>query len=160
MSEVTVRDGKVKWFDLHKRFGFVTLDGDPPVDAMMHVSVLKEIGAHVVVKGAIVKVQAEMGPRGLVIKSIISLQPPENALPRPLTADEILAQFVSVRVKWYSEHRGYGFVTRGGDTPDVFIHAETLHASCLVEPLRVDQELMVRIEAGDKGEKVIDVRFP
>ena len=60
-------------------------------------------------------------------------------------------------VKWFNRAKGYGFVTRGEGTPDIFVHMETLREAGLRE-LRQGQTVRVRFGEGDKGLMVASIR--
>lgn len=59
-------------------------------------------------------------------------------------------------VKWFNNARGYGFITRGDDTDDIFVHYRNIRGTgykSLVEGQQVEFELL----EGEKGLQAEDV---
>jgi CspA family cold shock protein len=60
-------------------------------------------------------------------------------------------------VKWFNDVRGFGFLTRGKGTPDIFVHLETVWNSGLAK-LRPGQVVQVRWGRGWRGVTAAELR--
>jgi CspA family cold shock protein len=61
-------------------------------------------------------------------------------------------------VKWFSDEKGFGFITPDEGSKDLFVHHSSIDADgyrSLAEGARVEYES----EQGDKGPKAINVRL-
>jgi len=65
--------------------------------------------------------------------------------------------FVTGRVKWYSEQKGYGFIALPGGGVDIFVHANQLHRSNITRPLLEGEKVRFVTAKGPKGAFATDV---
>jgi CspA family cold shock protein len=101
-------------------------------------------------------------PRGLQAFRILSMD--ESTAAHPAQANTQRAQppvtptsgVELAEVKWFNRIRGYGFLTQGPGTPDIFVHMETLRRYGIAE-LRPGQVVRVRYGEGDKGRMATEV---
>lgn len=63
---------------------------------------------------------------------------------------------VNGKVKFFSEAKGYGFITIIGTSDDVFVHATDLRETGL-DKLLVDQLVSFEIEQRRKGPRAVNV---
>ncbi len=158
--------GVVKWFDAVKGYGFL-LSGDDDGDVLIHYSVLRELGRRSVPEGATVICQVVQGPKGRQAIRVLELDlstatslisPAERQEGAPAHSQLIgePGEFEEVIVKWFNRLRGYGFVTRGDEDRDIFVHMETLRRAGMAE-IFPGQPLNVRIGEGERGPLVAEI---
>ena len=125
--------GKIKWFNAVKGYGFIAPDGMPG-DVFIHHSALRQAGYDAVEQGATVRCEAVRGPKGLqaVRVLVVDMSTAIDAPARPVRdaeypSVEAEGEFFEATAKWFNIEKGYGFVTRGEGTPDVFIQIGRAH---------------------------------
>lgn len=159
LIEVT---GRIKWFDVSKGFGFIVPDNGT-ADVLLHVTCLRRDGYETANEGARIVVQALQRPRGLqafrvmMIDESTALHPSELSPARTHVNVTPTSGLETAVVKWFNRLRGFGFVTLGNGTPDIFVHMETLRRYGFAE-LKPGQTVLVRYGDGDKGLMAAEIR--
>lgn len=155
--------GVVKWFDQIKGYGFITDDAGGK-DVLIHSTCLKQSGQAFAPEGATIVCEVVEGEKGLQATRVIMMdaskaapQPREAVAPRA-PAIEPAGDFVSAEVKWFSRAKGYGFLTRGDGTDDIFIHMEVVRAAGLPE-LTPGQRVRVSFGRGNKGLLAVELQL-
>src|SRR4051812_27346157 len=117
--------GVIKWFDVSKGYGFIVPDNGA-ADILLHVTCLRRDGFQVAYEGARVVVEVLQRPRGLQAFRVLSMDdstavhPAQMPPPRTHVTVTPSGGFERAQVKWFNRLRGFGFVTRGEGTPDIF----------------------------------------
>jgi CspA family cold shock protein len=153
--------GVIKWFDVSKGYGFIVPDSGES-DVLLHVTCLRRDGYQTAYEGARIVCEALARPKGLQAFRVLSMDESTAVHPAQVPA----RTHVSVTptsgleravVKWFNRLRGFGFLTRGEGTPDIFVHMETLRRFGMTE-LRPGQTVLVRHGPGPKGLMAAEVR--
>ena len=160
--ELSVVAGAIKWFDVAKGYGFIVPDDGQP-DILLHVTCLRRDGFRTAYEGARIVCEVVPGSRGLQAFRILSMDESTAVHPSQLPPSRTHVQvtpeggYERATVKWFNRVKGFGFLTQGEGTEDIFVHMETLRRFGITE-LRPGQTVMVRFGQGPKGRMAAEIR--
>ena len=154
--------GAIKWFDVSKGYGFIVPDSGTG-DVLLHVTTLRRSGFQTAHEGARVVCEAQKGLKGLQVFRVLSMDDSTAIHPSQSSAGRTHVQVTPVGgyeiaiVKWFNRVKGFGFLTRGEGTEDIFLHMETVRRFGLAE-LKPGDSVLVRYGDGPKGLMAAEVR--
>lgn len=154
--------GAIKWFDVSKGYGFVVPD-DGGADILLHVTTLRRSGFQTAYEGARVVCEAQRRTKGMQVFRVVAIDestaihPAQSAAARTHVQVTPSSGYEIAIVKWFNRVKGFGFLTRGEGTDDIFLHMETVRRFGLAE-LKPGDSVLVRYGDGPKGLMATEVR--
>ncbi len=123
--------GKVKFFNAHKGFGFIQRD-EGGEDVFVHISQVERAGLEGLAEGQ--ELQFNLVDRGgkisaadlQIVGDVIAVEAKAAAPQRQLTGEKATGT-----VKFFNSMKGFGFITRDDGQPDAFVHISAVERSGL-----------------------------
>ena len=160
-------DAMVKWFKSEKGFGFVEVS-EGGGDAFLHIGVLHAAGYETVPPGAKLKVHIGTGLKGAQVTRVLEVDTagaaerasqhgqgepgrPQRRMPDPSTAVAVTGT-----VKWFDDHKGFGFVECNDGGKDVFVHISILGPSG-IQSLAEGQPVTMQVVDTPKGREALSI---
>lgn len=156
--------GAVKWFDPKKGYGFI-VPADGTGDVLLHQTHLRESGYDSAPEGATITCDVVARAKGLqavkvydidVSTAVVDETSPQTAAKNARQHVQPEGDPVEAEVKWFNRAKGFGFVTRGLGTPDLFLHMEILRNAGFKE-LLPGAKLIVKYGHGPRGLMVTEI---
>ena len=174
LAQASVK-GTVKWFNLSKGFGFITLESGE--DAFCHASALEALGTTNLPQGATIVCDLQESPRGLQVVAVHNVDTSTADLNPPRRPRREFGEgggrggerfgggghrereagpggpMVEGKVKFFNDQKGFGFIMPDNGSGDVYIHASALRRSGVLA-LEPEQRLRFSTRQGMKGVEV------
>jgi len=162
LAQVIEVSGHIKWFDVAKGYGFIVPDETGLGDVLLHVSVLQRCGFQSAPEGARISCAVKKGTNGLQAIHVHMLDlatvtsSAQASPPRRYESIVPTSGLERTLVKWFNRTKGFGFLSRGVGTEDVFIHMEVLRRYGLTE-LKAGQVVLVRYGVSEHGLIAVEI---
>ena len=145
--------GKVKWFSEKRGYGFIQIDDE---EVFIHRSTLLAFGIAKLQNEDIVNVALIDSERGRIVETLFGVERPP--IPPELMADTPAEGEVIADVKFFNNHKGYGFIVADEVDEDIFIHFRVSEKNGF-STLEQGQRLLVGLEDGERGKQVTTFRI-
>lgn len=163
-QEPVVVEGRVKWYDSIRGYGFIIADGWSQ-DILVHANCVRSSGRATLPENAPIRVAAAVFERGWQAVEIHEVGEPEPEAPkgfreRPSDFAQDAAPsgpLKPARVKWFDRGKGFGFLNAFGERQDIFVHMEVLRRTGLSD-LQPGEGVAVRVVQGPRGLMASEVR--
>ena len=144
--------GKVKFFNAHKGFGFIQRD-EGGEDVFVHISQVERAGLEGLAEGQ--ELQFNLVDRGgkvsaadlQVVGDVIAVEK-QDAPAAP--ARQSTGEKTTGTVKFFNSMKGFGFITRDDGEPDAFVHISAVERSGLSQ-LNEGDKLEFELEVDRRG---------
>ncbi len=160
--DLQVVQGRVKWFDPSKGFGFIVVEGFQ-TDILLHANVLRNFGQGSVADGSGITVKVQATSRGTQAIEVVAIEPPVSMSMSmaELTGDGVeidlsVLEIEPARVKWFDKSKGFGFANVFGKSEDIFVHIEVLRHSGFAD-LQAGEAICLKISDGRRGRMAVQV---
>ena len=153
MTEITVKEGELVWYNERKGYGFIKIDD---TGVFRFRSTLDRFGLVRLFKGDRMIVSLTVNKNGEVIQDLLRVDQPVNSVP-PALSESADGEMRAV-VKFFNDIRGYGFVTAEDIAKDVFVHSRVLNGCGFYSLIR-GQKFLINVDDAGKGPQVQAVRL-
>ena len=121
--------GKVKFFNTQKGFGFIQLDGGGE-DVFVHISQVERAGLEGLAEGQ--ELQFNLVDRGGKVSAAdLQIVGDVIAVPPKAPQRELTGEKATGTVKFFNTMKGFGFITRDDGKEDAFVHISAVERSGL-----------------------------
>jgi cold shock protein len=170
-GEASRLNGKIKWFNRSKGFGFIVPD-DGTSDIFLPLAVLERSGFGEAPDGASVTIEWMQGPKGRAAVQVLQLDT-STAQPRPSReggrfrqreeghgggAPSGEGETLDGVVKWYDPARGFGFILPNDGGKDIFVHVTALRRSGL-DGLEPGQPVRMLVSQARRGREASSIQL-